>query len=605
MAADEGQAMTHQLDERFAGHLPQRREPGRTSVSRRFPDNGFSPVHRIDCRVLLLAAKLGDPEHEMWRDTLTCAGIPFDVHVPGVSRITDDRLSDGEHARYQALIAATGGLLDQVSSPYMSSLSADEREALARFERRFSIRRITGFAYPSPQYGLGSPTAAGAVGDLTAALTAAGRSIFGELRGVVPVDPAAYRYQTRPLNAGLQSLVTGPDGSVLVGIFTHPDDGRQNMVCTVSANSRMIHAQLLRDGMLRWVTRGVHLGHRRHYLSLQVDDVFLANDSWRNGSCTTIPARMRMGADDVAATVAWSQKRGLRPSMAFNAHGADPDDEFTATLLRHKDSFAWVNHTFGHLTLDAVDLPTLVSEIRLNVEFARAHGLPMDPTELITGEHSGLRNQYMPGALAKTGIRWIADDNSRRPMQEQLGTALTVPRHPTNIYCNVATCADQLHQYDHLSASGSEERTVAPPARGTTWSEFIGREADMMLFHVLGNDPRPHYVHQSNLSDDRIAFKLLDEVLARVNEYLSIELTHPSLAQAGEELSRQSDWHRALEAGRVSAYLHGGKVHVRARDALRVPITGAQEVGSDHGPCRSGWSEPVEPEHGDVAFALA
>ena len=40
------------------------------------------------------------------------------------------------------------------------------------------------------------------------------------------------------------------------------------------------HNQLLRHGMLSWVTRGVYLGHQRNYLELQVDDVFLGDDSW-------------------------------------------------------------------------------------------------------------------------------------------------------------------------------------------------------------------------------------------------------------------------------------------------------------------------------------
>ena len=42
----------------------------------------------------------------------------------------------------------------------------------------------------------------------------------------------------------------------------------------------MIHAQLLRHGMLSWATRGVYLGSARDYLELQIDDVFLPNDRW-------------------------------------------------------------------------------------------------------------------------------------------------------------------------------------------------------------------------------------------------------------------------------------------------------------------------------------
>ena len=40
------------------------------------------------------------------------------------------------------------------------------------------------------------------------------------------------------------------------------------------------HHQLLRDGMLSWVTRGMYLGYQRNYLGLDVDDIFLADDTW-------------------------------------------------------------------------------------------------------------------------------------------------------------------------------------------------------------------------------------------------------------------------------------------------------------------------------------
>jgi hypothetical protein len=557
--------------------------------------------------VLLLSATRDDPGLMAWRAALMSAGIPFDacVTAAGHRPITYGMLAERDHARYQAVIVVTGGLPCQVASRYVSSLRADEWAALADFERRFAIRRVTGFVYPSAQYGLGAPAAAGSVCGVAGALTAAGRRVFGELREMVSLDPEAYGYRAKPLSAAFETLVRGPDGSALVGVFTDPDDGRENIVCTVSANEHTIHMQLLSYGMLRWVTRGVHLGHRRYHLSVQVDDVFLADDSWDRATCTTVSTKIRMGPDDVVAAVAWSRQHDLRLRMAFNAYGADDGDDLTASLLHHKEVFDWVNHTFAHRALDEVDLPTLISEICGNLEFAHAHGLSLDPAELVTGEHSGLRNPQMPHALSRTGIRWIADDNSRRPVQRRIGSALTVPRHPTNMYFNVATCADQLHEYDHRLASSTDAHGVTLLTRGTTWGEFVSGEADTMLLHVLGNDPRPHFVHQSNLSGDRIAYKLLHEVVARFRGHFNVELTQLSLAQAGEELALQAAWRQALGAGGVSAYVHDGRLHVRSDEALRVPITGTQEVGSECGSSRSGWSQAVEAEHGDVVFTVA
>ena len=56
---------------------------------------------------------------------------------------------------------------------------------------------------------------------------------------------------------------------------------------TVKSNEFQSHNQLLRHGMLNWVTRGVYLGHQRNYLELHVDDVFLGDDSWDPATHTT------------------------------------------------------------------------------------------------------------------------------------------------------------------------------------------------------------------------------------------------------------------------------------------------------------------------------
>ena len=49
---------------------------------------------------------------------------------------------------------------------------------------------------------------------------------------------------------------------------------------TVASNQFQNHNQLLRHGMLNWVTRGVFLGYQRNYLEVQVDDLFLGDDAW-------------------------------------------------------------------------------------------------------------------------------------------------------------------------------------------------------------------------------------------------------------------------------------------------------------------------------------
>jgi hypothetical protein len=52
------------------------------------------------------------------------------------------------------------------------------------------------------------------------------------------------------------------------------------MGMTVASNEHQSQAQLLRHGMLNWVTCGVFLGYQRNYLELQVDDLCLCDDAW-------------------------------------------------------------------------------------------------------------------------------------------------------------------------------------------------------------------------------------------------------------------------------------------------------------------------------------
>jgi hypothetical protein len=584
------------------------RTRGSQARPERSPAHGSRAGQRVDLRVLLLSADAEQPAFRAWEAALDREGVPYHAIVArrGHPPIDARMLAAGpDHARYQAVIVAVGGLPAFDGTRYVSALTAEEWAALADFERDFGIRRIVGFAYPSALYGLSAPASSGATPDLVGTVTTAGRAVFDELRGAVPVDPDAYGHLATPTD-GFTTLVEGPKGSALVGIHTHAD-GREEMVCTIDGNAAMIHVQLLRHGMLRWATRGVYLGHQRQYLGLQIDDIFLSDDSWDPASAGTVPVEIRMTREDVEAAVRWSRATGLRLDMCFNGHGAQQPDDLTAALLEHRAQFGWINHTFSHLVLDELDADTLRAEIGRNVEFARAAGLPVDEAELVTGNHSGLANGDLPGALADTHVRWIAEDNSRDRVQRTIGPARTVPRHPTNMYFNVSTRAAQLDEYHHLFmariARAAEATTPTRLAPATTWERFVELEAKTVLDHVLANDPRPHYLHQSNLTGDRMLYDLVDAVLDRHRELFCVELTQPTLAETGAELARQAAWQDALHDGSVTAFLLDGELHLASTEPVQIPVTGAlRPAGDDE---TSGWTAIIGPEDDHVVLALA
>jgi hypothetical protein len=316
-----------------------------------------------------------------------------------------------------------------------------------------------------------------------------------------------------------------------------------------------------------------------------------------------------MKASDVTRLVNWSKANGLRLDMVFNGGGsvdAGAGDKLTKAFVDYKSYFAWINHTYSHVDFDDIDddpsnglqpadLATIKGEIQKNIDWAKKKKLPLDSTELVTGEHSGLANPNMPTALSQTGIRWLADDASRFPAQRQIGPAITVPRHPTNIYYNTSTRQEQLDEYNYIylppSLGGACQNTAVTTcfSQPATWSEYVAREGRTILGHILANDVRPHYAHQSNLAGDGIVYSVLDDALSRYRSYLKPALQQPTQSQAAAVLARDAAW--SSSSANVAAYVQNGKVTLQstAASAVPVPLTGAAGVGSLYGGSTSGF----------------
>ena len=229
-----------------------------------------------------------------------------------------------------------------------------------------------------------------------------------------PASAETFGYAARPVaGADWQTLLSGPGDTAYLGVYAH--DGREEMVMTVASNQFQNHNQLLRHGMLGWVTRGVYLGYQRNYLELQVDDLFLGDDAWDAVTNTTSydPARAsRMTPGDVDRAIAWSRARGLRIDMAFNGGGsalAGDGDPLTAKFSDPavRAAFGYVNHTLDHPNLDCSTAPFIRRQITDNLAWASAHELPVGADEVVTGEHSGLANARPgnPGTIDPPSVR--------------------------------------------------------------------------------------------------------------------------------------------------------------------------------------------------------
>jgi hypothetical protein len=387
--------------------------------------NDSQPGQRIDLKVLLVSADGTEPGFGAWQAALDREGVPYDTFVAyngqaKAATLTDDRLADyaAGHAKYQAVILATGDLGRNLTNrndttSYLSAFSDAEWEVLARFERTFGDRQLSDFTAPSPTHGLNVVGGANQDGS-AGTLTAAGKAAFPYLKGPIPIsdDSAtvieAFGYQATPANAAnWQTLVAAPTaGAAYLGIYTHPEDGHEEMVMTLASNQYQSHNQALRHGMLTWVTRGVFLGYQRAYLGLDVDDIFLPDDKWdaaANVTDYTPESAIRMAPTDVDTAVAWQNRTGLRLNMVYNMGGVDEfgvpagNDALLAKFQTVKNQFRWINHTLQHPNLDCTTEQytrnqLVQNQVQFNALLGPVDAGLNDPTEAITGEHSGLAN---------------------------------------------------------------------------------------------------------------------------------------------------------------------------------------------------------------------
>ncbi|MFF8833406.1 hypothetical protein [Streptomyces sp. NPDC015131] len=600
---------------------------------------------RVDLRVLIVTD--GGPATAAIAAELDTAGTPYtlvDLTRPDRPVIDAAFLADTvdgrPRARFQAVVLPN-------DAPFPAG--SGEMAALVAYEKAYAVPQVDAYTYARPQAGLEYPVNGGYMGSvdgLRAQVTDAGRAgPFGYLDGAVPFEDnsptvgESYAFLSRPAaGADFTTYVDAPlpgrqTRGVLVGEYRH--DGRRELVVTFAYNQHQQQFRLLARGIVDWMTGQTRLGTSRHYFAVHVDDVFAADDRWDTTlNCTPgdvdcapgtgTPNPIRMTAADVEHAVRWSRERGFTLDMAFNGGGSvehreenGGSDPAADRLIADREAFRWINHTYDHPYLGCeqdvsavpwkcatapdgsvryVSRAEIDHQIADNRRWAERAGLPLRTGELITGEHSGLRllpqqpddNPNLAPSLTGNGIAWLAADNSRDPGQRAVGSALTVSRHPINIFYNAGRVAEQVDEYNWIYTSRAQggsglceelASTTCLDRPLDTATGFTGHivplETRTALGHVLAGDPRPHFVHQSNLAEDRIGYPVLDGVLSRYEELFAAgtPLVNLPMSGIGAELRDRAAWQAAVRAGDVTAYRIGGTVTVHAPAGLPVAAT--------------------------------
>ena len=404
-----------------------------------------TPLPRISLKVLLLGTSSTQSDLVDWQAALQREGVRFTTVLtstagrPSITTATlSSTLADGTPvANYDAVIVANGGLVACTTS-CVSGLSQAEWTALEQYEKQFNIRQISGdvnpgqLPSPGPVYGTGMnlPTLTGTLDGVSGTLTADGQKVFPYLNASAPITigtvgsstgSTSFGYEATPsATASFDTLVSGPNGTALVGIYTHPN-GVQELVETYAQNEFLLQDQLLRHGVIAWVTRGVYFGDQRNYVETNIDDTFIPDDVWdttTHANDYDATAAVRETASDVDYAASWSHANSFRIDNLFNGSGGTAADPLLAEFKRndpatgkpYAQSFGWINHTWDHPNLDnGCASPTFIqTEISENNTWASSTlGLTSstDPTAalgnnnpgiVVTGEHSGLAN-LVPG----------------------------------------------------------------------------------------------------------------------------------------------------------------------------------------------------------------
>ncbi|MGA3151728.1 MAG: hypothetical protein ABSD40_04905 [Streptosporangiaceae bacterium] len=601
---------------------------------------------RVDLKVLVIS------DGSAWMGALTqqlaSEGVPAtvislsDSARPVItSSLLSGKLADGTPvARYQGVV-----LPDDAPA----GLSAAELSALASYESAFSVRQVDGYEYPSASVGLSGPAYGGPLDGSTATITGAAKAAgFGYLRGSFRFEgtrggATSYGYLARPLAATARTSFTpflteplpGAGGSgtagtgALAGVYS--SGGRQQLELGFGYDYYQLQYRYLAHGIVNWLTRGIHLGFWRNYLTVDAGDVLSADPRWSpSGHCTpghdTCPpgtpatSPIRMTPADVTYARNWQRAHRFTlellvnggSSARYRVHGTDP---LLAALRPAADQFRWVNDTYTGQNLGCVpdyavapwrcqsragriawvSKAAISSQITGNISWARRNGIPAEASELATSDYTGLRflpqqpadNPNLVSVLRPDGIRWIAMDASTEPAMRPVGAALGLPRHPIDVFYNVTTPAQEVSEYNWLYDSAADGgsgacSTVTPvscltPLRPATgWNSFIRPlQVTIMLGSVLQNDPRPFYLRQSNLTGGRLGYPVIDGALAGYRSVFSASapvVSNPMSAD-GAALHAQQMWARALAAGSVRGYVQGGVVTITGPAGTSVPVT--------------------------------
>ena len=615
-----------------------------------------------EMKLLVLAVTGTEPSFQAITYFLNYLGIPYQSVIKGHDPLP--QLSTSGKGYYQGIILATGNL--GVCDPTCrSALTVAEWAALDAYTRDYGVRTVSWYTYPEARYGItatGIPAATDAVG-VPMAFTSAASTVFSYLNRNMPLKVKQSYYYP--------SLATPASGETTtplltinnqpVGVLHTAADGREYMAFTFDSNPYLTHSLAIQYGAFNWVTKGIFLGSRKTYFIPQNDDVFLENDLFEFGVASCMPSGFtneptsdassvcstaRMSSADIKNIASWqdrwnaqAQFKNLKITMAFNGFGAagkyggdsDDNDGLTKDAISLKNKFFWMSHTYDHENLDCyapvpnstictpANYQQSADEITINAAIARAAGLPLDASGMVTPGISGLTNPAFMAAAAANGLRYLAADSSRPegvPAHVNTGirsslqpSILMVPRRATSVYYNTTSSragddGSLPDEYNYFYGPTGIFKFNGLPWYNTvqTYSQIVGRESDTLLSYMLRGEIYPLMFHQSNFiryaGSQTLFTDIADATFAKFTAISALPVVSLSHSDVGHAMEARMGY---INANVTGTLYPGHQIVLTGAGAATVPVTGVCKTG-----CESYGGQSISqiPMTGSVTVSL-
>ena len=162
----------------------------------------------------------------------------------------------------------------------------------------------------------------------------------------------------------------------------------------------------------------------------------------------------------------------------------------------------------------------------------------------------------------------------------------------------MSTEAQEVDEYNHLYLPSSLGGACTNSATTTcltapaTFADIINSVTQGMLQHILGNDPRPDYFHQTNMMGsppagdpttgtppntapsvgDGLFYSTMNQLLKQYSSYYNVPVQQLTSTQISTLLAEQAAWAANTQ---VSGYIQGNQVTItNGGAAANVPLTG-------------------------------